>query len=206
MRFVKAIESSLCNLLPQDGVVYYYGVIMSQEQADAYFASLMQAVDWEHDQAKIYGKTITTKRKVAWYADELFAYTYSRITKHAKLWLPVLDEIKKHVEEASGETFNSCLLNLYHDGFEGMSWHSDAEKELKQNGAIASLSLGAERNFAFKHKKTKYKVSQVLEHGSLLVMKGVTQRHWLHQLPITRRVHAPRINLTFRSVDAERYN
>ncbi|HAI79839.1 MAG TPA: alpha-ketoglutarate-dependent dioxygenase AlkB, partial [Chryseobacterium sp.] len=98
------------------------------------------------------------------------------------------------------EKFNSCLLNLYHNGDEGMAYHSDAEKDLKKNGAIASLSLGAERKFSFKHKVTGEKVELVLEHGSLLVMRDETQSYWLHRLPPTKRVTAPRVNLTFRTI------
>ena len=192
------------NLLPQDGIVHYYGPIMLRAEADNYFGALMHDVSWQHDQAVIYGKTIATRRKVAWYADQPFSYTYSKTTKKAQSWIPVLIELKRLVQKESGENFNSCLLNLYHDGSEGMAWHSDAEKELKHNGAIGSLSLGAARNVAFKHKKTKETISQRLEHGSLLVMKGTTQTHWLHRLPPTKRVHTPRINLTFRSIDKGR--
>ena len=101
----------------------------------------------------------------------------------------------------TGEKFNSCLLNLYHNGEEGMTWHSDAEKDLKKNGAIDSLSFGAERKFAFKHKSTKETVSIVLEHGSLLVMKDTTQTNWLHRLPPTKLVHKPRVNITFRAMN-----
>ncbi|MEO9210196.1 MAG: alpha-ketoglutarate-dependent dioxygenase AlkB, partial [Ginsengibacter sp.] len=104
-------------------------------------------------------------------------------------------------EEKSGESYNSCLLNLYHTGQEGMAWHSDGEKDLKKNGAIASLSFGAERKFAFKHKRTKETVSINLQPGSLLVMKGSTQTHWLHRLPPTKMIRSPRINLTFRTID-----
>jgi alkylated DNA repair dioxygenase AlkB len=106
------------------------------------------------------------------------------------------------VEAKTGETFNSCLLNLYHSGEEGMAWHSDGEKDLKKNGAIASLSFGAERRFLFKHKETKQNVSVQLEKGSLLVMKGSTQTHWLHRLPPTKKVKTPRINLTFRTIES----
>ena len=105
--------------------------------------------------------------------------------------------------QKTGETFNSCLLNLYHDGREGMAWHSDGEKDLKKNGAIASLSFGAERKFSFKHKKTKDTVSQILQHGSLLVMKGTTQTSWQHRLPPSKKVHTARINLTFRTIVAD---
>ena len=103
-------------------------------------------------------------------------------------------------EQKTGETFNSCLLNLYHTGDEGMAWHSDGEKDLKKNGAIASLSFGAARKFAFKHKETKQTVNVLLEPGSLLVMKDETQTHWLHRLPPTKTVQIPRINLTFRTI------
>lgn len=108
--------------------------------------------------------------------------------------------IKNSVEKASGETYNACLLNLYHNGNEGMGWHSDGEKDLKKNGAIASLSFGAERKFTFKHKEDKQIVSLQLELGSLLVMKGSTQSHWLHRLPPTTKIETPRINLTFRTI------
>ena len=171
---------------------------MSREEADHYFDSLMRDIAWQQDQAVIFGKIITTQRKVAWYADQPFSYTYSKTTKQARPWLPVLIELKNIIEKESGERFNSCLLNLYHNGSEGMAWHSDAEKELKRDGAIGSLSLGAVRKFSFKHKQTKETVSQLLEHGSLLVMKGATQIHWLHRLPPTKKVYTPRINLTFR--------
>ena len=104
------------------------------------------------------------------------------------------------MEHKTETKFNSCLLNLYHSGDEGMSWHSDDEKDLEENSAIASLSLGAERKFSFRHKQSKETVALMLEHGSLLVMKDITQTHWHHQLPKTKKVTQPRINLTFRSM------
>jgi alkylated DNA repair dioxygenase AlkB len=104
------------------------------------------------------------------------------------------------VEGKTGGTYNSCLLNLYHNGDEGMAWHSDDEKTLGENSAIASFSFGAERKFSFKHKQTKETVSMMLEHGSLLVMKGTTQTHWLHCLPKSKRITTPRVNLTFRTM------
>ena len=194
-------DSKQRNLLPQDGVVNYHGPIMTRAQADDYFAALMRDIAWRHDEAMIMGKKITTKRKVAWYADAPFSYTYSGVTKTALAWTKTLQTLKSLIQTESGETYNSCLLNLYHDGSEGMAWHSDAERDLKRNGAIGSLSLGAERKFAFKYKKTQESVSVILEHGSLLVMKGTTQTHWLHRLPPSTRVHQPRINLTFRTID-----
>ena len=188
------------NLLPYDGEVNYYGKIFEQKQADWYLDALLDNIEWKNDEAVIFGKHILTKRKVAWYAEREFSYTYSNITKKALIWTPELLELKAVIEKESGETFNSCLLNLYHSGEEGMAWHSDGEKDLKKNGAIASVSFGAERKFAFKHKHTAEKVELELKHGSLLIMKGTTQTHWLHRLPPTKKVKTPRVNLTFRTI------
>jgi alkylated DNA repair dioxygenase AlkB len=192
---------SLTNLLPKDGIVIYYKNLLTSQEANHYFDCLLNTIEWKNDQATIYGKLIITKRKVAWYGDTDFEYTYSKNTKRALPWTKELVELKKMIEDKTGEKFNSCLLNLYHNGDEGMSWHSDAEKELKKNGAIGSLSLGAERKFTFKHKETKETISLILENGSLLVMKGTTQTSWLHRLPPTKLISTPRINLTFRSID-----
>ncbi|AUC15066.1 alpha-ketoglutarate-dependent dioxygenase AlkB [Tenacibaculum sp. SZ-18] len=188
------------NLLPEGGVVNYYGCVFSKIEADRMFNYLFNEIEWKNDQIYIFGKLITTKRKVAWYADESFEYSYSNITKVALKFTDELLQIKKLVEEQTNETYNSCLLNLYHEGAEGMGWHSDGEKELKKNGAIASVSFGAERKFVLKNKRTKEVVSLVLQHGSLLVMKGETQTNWLHRLPPTKKINRPRINLTFRTI------
>ncbi|TCB67585.1 alpha-ketoglutarate-dependent dioxygenase AlkB family protein [Acinetobacter sp. ANC 4178] len=189
------------NLLPYQGCVHYYGQIMDSVLADHYLHRLLESIVWQNDLAVIFGKTIVTKRKVAWYADQAFSYTYSKTTKQALPWTPELLGLKALVEAKTGETFNACLLNLYHSGEEGMAWHSDAERELKQHAAIASLSLGAERKFAFKHKHTQEKVELVLAHGSLLVMKDETQSYWLHRLPPTKKVLDVRVNLTFRMMN-----
>lgn len=189
------------NYLPKDGIVNYYGKLLNQQKADYYLKTLLDTIEWRNDEAIIFGKRIITKRKVAWYGDRPYEYTYSNTTKSALPWTKELLELKLLIEQHTGETFNSCLLNLYHNGEEGMAWHSDAEKDLKKNGAIASLSFGAERKFAFKHKESKETISLVLEHGSLLIMKGLTQSHWLHRLPPTKLIRRPRVNLTFRTIE-----
>lgn len=189
------------NILPKDGMVNYHGEIMYLDESDFYFNALLDEIDWRCDQAVIFGKHIKTKRKVAWYADHPFNYTYSNITRHALSWTQNLLALKTLVEQQTSETYNSCLLNLYHSGEEGMAWHSDGETDLKESGAIASLTFGATRKFAFKHKKSKEVVSLMLKAGSLLVMKDVTQKHWLHRLPPTKKVLEPRINLTFRTIE-----
>lgn len=188
------------NWLPKDGTVNYYGHILNKEQSDFYFEQLLKTLEWRNDEAIIFGKKIITKRKVAWYGDEPFEYTYSNISKYALPWTKELFALLQLTQHKTGETFNSCLANLYHDGSEGMAWHSDGEKDLKKDGAIGSLSFGAERKFAFKHKQSKETISIVLEHGSLLMMKDTTQTNWLHRLPPTKRINKPRINLTFRTI------
>ena len=188
------------NLLPKDGTVNYYGKIFSFQEANWYLEKLLQTIEWKNDEALIFGKRIITKRKVAWYGDQDFEYTYSNTTKRALPWTKELFDLRTISENRTEEKYNSCLLNLYHNGDEGMAWHSDAEKDLKQNGAIASLSFGAERKFLFKHKQTKETVSILLEHSSILVMKDTTQTNWLHRLPRTKLISEPRVNLTFRTV------
>lgn len=188
------------NLLSRDGELYYFRVFLDGQKADRFFRILFADIEWKHDEVIMFGKKIATKRKYAWFGDRPFSYKYSNSLKVASVWTPELVELKKCVENFAGEEFNSCLLNLYHSGEEGMAWHSDNEKELKKNGAIASASLGAERKFVCKHKVTGEKTEQILEHGSLLLMKGSIQAHWLHSLPKSKKVSEPRINLTFRTI------
>lgn len=189
------------NLLPFDGEAMYYGPVLSHKEQDFYYNKLFKTIVWKNDEVLIFGKQIETKRKVAWYGLKDYSYTYSKITKKAMLFTKELLELKTIIEEKSGETYNSCLLNLYHSGEEGMAYHSDGEKMLRKNGAVASLSLGAVRKFSFKHKETKQRIDVYLESGSLLLMKGQTQQHWLHKLPLTKKVKTPRINLTFRTIE-----
>ncbi len=201
MDLFSSLIDEKANLLSGDGVVNYFGVILPKPQADHYFERLMSAIEWKNDEVIVLGKHIVTQRKIAWYADSEYTYTYSNTTRRALVWTRELLELKALVEDKLNEKFNSCLLNLYHSGEEGVSWHSDGEKYLKREGAIASLSFGAARRFCFKHKRTKEKVEQVLDHGSLLVMKGQTQLNWLHSLPKSKKIHTPRINLTFRTIE-----
>lgn len=193
------------NHLPYDGEVFFWGSIFSPDEADRYFSILNAEILWQPDQAVIFGNTITTRRHVAWYGERAFSYTYSGIEKIAHPWTDTLHELKQIVEKKTTATYNACLLNRYHSGEEGMAWHSDGERDLQRHAAIASLSFGAQRKFSFKHKRSKEKVDLWLPHGSLLVMRGSTQEHWLHRLPPTKRIHSPRINLTFRSMVSTTY-
>ena len=188
------------NLLPKDGTVYYYGKIFTEEQSEIYYVKLLNEINWQHDVVKIFGKEIITKRKVAFLGDEGISYKYSGKTKIAEKWIKILSEIKSTVEQISGEKFNACLLNYYHNGSEAMSWHSDNEKEILKHSAIASVSFGAERKFGFKHNFSKEEISLMLENGSLLIMKDETQIYWKHKLYTNAKISEPRINLTFRTI------
>lgn len=188
------------NLLPFDGTVNYFGPLLSNELANYYYHQLLENIAWKNDESRIFGKHFITKRKAAWYGDDKYTYTYSNTTKQALPWTTELVELKKLTEQTLGVQFNSCLLNLYHDGNEGMGWHSDDEKSLGRNTTIASLSFGAERKFSFKHKDSGQTITLNLESGSLLVMKDETQTYWLHRLNKSTKIKQSRVNLTFRTI------
>ena len=181
-----------------EGEAIYYGPIFSHEQKVTFFDDLVKGIEWKNEEIIIFGKEIISKRKVAFYGDDGIEYTYSNKTKKGLVWTEHLLKIKSIVEDYTQVNYNGCLLNLYHDGNEGMGWHSDDEKEIVPNSSIASLSFGAERKFAIKHKATKETHSILLESGSLFEMLGSFQKHWLHSMPKSKKIIAPRINLTFR--------
>lgn len=188
------------NLLLQDGEVYYIAEVFNEDASAVFYKSLLEEIPWQQDEVKVFGKTYITSRKTAWYADGDLTYTYSGVKKQALSWTPTLLTIKAQVEKVCGIKFNACLLNLYHNGEEGMGWHSDNEPELGQFPEIASVSFGAQRRFDFKHQSLPNKISVILENGSLLWMRGACQRYWKHALPKTKKVKDMRINLTFRNI------
>jgi len=194
------MRTNIPNIINQDGQAHYFGIIINAEQKHSYFNELLNKIEWTNEKLVMFGKEITTKRKVAFYGDSLMSYTYSNKTKQALTWTPLLMEIKQLATSQTGSNYNACLLNLYHDGEEGMGWHSDDEKEIIPNSSIASLSFGAERKFVIKHKATKETHSILLESGSLFEMLGSFQKHWLHSMPKSKKIIAPRINLTFRQM------
>lgn len=184
----------------KDGRAEYFNRFFEKDESDALFTNLLNSLVWEADQVKMFGRLVTTTRKVAWVGDPECCYTYSGIQKTPQTWTDELLQIKHKLEQFTGHAYNSCLLNLYHTGTEGMGWHCDDEKELDKNVPIASLSLGARRKFAFRHKQDKTTVSVFLEHGSLLIMQPPIQEYWHHSLLKTKTVTGPRINLTFRKI------
>jgi alkylated DNA repair dioxygenase AlkB len=189
------------NILPFDGEVYLYPNFYQEEGSQSTFEKLKQTTLWKQDKMKIYGKEVDFPRLTAWYADGDQEYTYSGVVNTPIPFTSLLLKIKQAAEQQCGKQFNSALLNYYRDGGDSMGWHSDDEKELSGNPVIASASFGATRTFQFKHKSQKNaKVSVALNNGSLLIMQGITQHHWLHQVPKTAKPMGPRINITFRDI------
>lgn len=187
-------------ILAKDGQAEYLNSFLDVNTADSLFRNLLGSLAWESDQIQMFGKLVTTARKVAWVGDPECLYTYSGVQKTPQAWSKELVQMRHKLEQFTGYTYNSCLLNLYHTGNEGMGWHSDNEKELDGITPIASISLGARRKFAFRHKKDKTTSSVFLEHGSLLIMHPPIQEYWHHSLLKTKTVTGPRINLTFRKI------
>ncbi|MEK0190259.1 MAG: alpha-ketoglutarate-dependent dioxygenase AlkB [Oscillatoriales cyanobacterium] len=188
-------------VIDTDGEVIFYPNLFSIQESDRLFSELDSSVKWRHDTIHIYGKKIPLPRLTAWYGDEGKSYIYSGIEQHPEPWNSTLRLIKLKAEEISKITFNSVLINLYRDGKDSVSWHSDDEPELGENPIIASISLGGTRRFSLRHKTSKdYKIDIDLPKGSLLLMKGETQHFWKHQIAKTAKSVEPRINLTFRVI------
>lgn len=178
------------NIIPRDGEAIYHGPIFDGRSSDNYLEVLLTSIPFRNDERVMYGKHIIAKRKIAWYGK-----------KHT--WPEVLLEIKNKVEEVAGVMYESCLLNLYEDGSCGLGWHND-EESISYDSSIASISFGEERRFDLRYMATKETVSVILEHGALLIMKGIIQKYWEHHIPKSKKILGPRINITFRKRNTER--
>ena len=185
-----------------DGEILFMRNFLSTSEAKHYFDLLQNNIDWKQEEVRFYGKTYPVPRKTAWYGYEGFNYSYSGITCFPEIWTKELLEIKSQIERfIPEEDFTSVLLNLYNNGNDKMGWHADDEKELGTNPIIASVSLGETRRFDIKHKQNKdLQFKFELTSGSLLIMRGALQHHWVHQIPAQKKVKNPRINLTFRTI------
>lgn len=196
-------------LFPQDNIklnlpdadISYYPNIFSKEASLYYYNTLLKDINWKEDAITVFGKTYPQPRLTALLAENERPYKYSSITMYPEVFSETVLNIKQKVEAISKTSFTSCLLNLYRNGQDSNGWHADNEKELGQNPIIASVSFGATRAFNLKHRQDKtLKHKLLLEPGSLLLMQGETQQHWLHQIAKTKREVKPRINLTFRII------
>jgi alkylated DNA repair dioxygenase AlkB len=184
-----------------DADVVYFPAFFDQATADTIFIELKEKTPWQQDNITVFGKTHAQPRLTALYGNEGKPYSYSNLKMQPHHWTLLLQKIKSHVENFSNNSFTTVLLNYYRNGSDSNGWHADDEKELGTNPIIASISFGAERIFQLKHNTDKtLKRNILLEHGSLLLMKGTTQHFWKHQIPKTAKPVGPRINLTFRII------
>ena len=185
----------------QDADLEYYPNFFDINKSNELFQKLKTEVPWQHDDIKVYGKIYAQPRLTALYGNEGKPYGYSNIVMQPHNWSPLIMYIKNEIENVCPENFTTVLLNNYRDGRDSNGWHADNEKELGRNPIIASVSFGSERVFQMKHNSIKeLKQNIILEHGSLLIMKGTTQHFWKHQIPKTAKPISERINLTFRII------
>ncbi|WP_169392677.1 MULTISPECIES: alpha-ketoglutarate-dependent dioxygenase AlkB [Psychrobacter] len=210
---------NLKNLLPYDGEVYLLPLLdLPDFSNEEIYQTLLNELPWQSDVVTMFGKTHITRRQVVWMGDDNIGYRYSGHLRTAIAWQPLVFEIKRQIEvkilaflqsnqilgsqltPSADPFFNSCLLNYYPTGEDGMGYHADNEKELGDAPMIASISFGATRKIAFKHKVTKEKIDVILPPASVLLMLGATQSYWQHSIPKTKKVQSGRISLTFRKI------
>ena len=187
-------------LLPGDGSAVLFPDFLCESDADNYFSGLHNNTPWEQNFIRLFGKDVSEPRLSAWHAEANLPYTYSGVPRTPHPWKEPLSTLRTACEAHTGQSFNGALLNLYRTGLDAMGWHSDDEAVNGPNPVIASISLGAERRFDFRHKQSREMISVVLPHGSLLVMSGACQTFWLHRIAKTTRQTEPRINVTFRTL------
>jgi len=184
----------------RNGEYFFVPHFLSKTEADRYLNIFSESIAWQQQEMMMYGKLVKFPRLTAWYGDNDKPYSFSGITLQPHAWTQELLEIKNKIEPLSKVVFNSVLLNKYRDGNDSISWHTDAEKELGKNPVIASVNFGAERTFQLRHMQTNERIDINLTHGSLLIMLGELQHYWQHQVPKTKIVKLPRVNLTFRTI------
>lgn len=186
-------------LLPGDGSMVYTPSFLSPNVSDELLKGLLDEVPWEARSITVYGRTVMQPRLACWFGD--VSYSYSGITLEPRSWSPRLAQVRTMIEDATGHRFNSVLVNLYRDGNDSMGWHADDEAELGPEPVIASVSVGQQRRFRIRHRESRETIDVQLEHGSLVMMSGLSQQCWVHEVPKARRITEPRINLTFRYVN-----
>ena len=195
--------SPVDNLLPYEGTLNDLGIVV--ENSHELYDLLLSELPWHADIVTLFGKTHVTTRQIVWMGGNNSSYHYSGHARQSIPWSETVFHVKQYVEQQLANigivaNFNSCLLNYYPSGSDGMGYHADDEKELGYQPIIAALSLGATRKFVFKHKKTQDKVELYLESGQLIVMHGDTQAYWKHTITKTKSVADGRISLTFRQM------
>lgn len=184
----------------KDGWLIWEPDFFSKAESDVYFDHFLNHLPWKGGKIKVFGKVYDIPRKQVFFADDGLNYAYSGKTLDKSPWDYQVKNVKSKIERETDYAFNACLANLYRDGSDSNGWHADNESELGENPVIASLSFGETRKFHLRHNKTREKIDFELKHGSLLVMGGAMQHHWKHQVPKSKRITQPRVNLTFRKL------
>jgi alkylated DNA repair dioxygenase AlkB len=201
----ESIDGGWQHLPLADADIRYAETWLDRNEADTLFERLRHEISWERHRLSMFGREVDSPRLSCWIGDPDAAYTYSRTLFEPRPWTPTLLSLRERVQGFCGARFNSVLANLYRDGQDSMSWHSDDEPELGPRPLIASISLGAERRFRLRRKVPRgtraTPLGLPLAHGSLLCMAGDTQRHYQHDLPKATGLTRARINLTFRLID-----
>lgn len=195
-------ESGPQELLPYDGSAVLHEWVLGDASWESLMADLVEVVPWESHTIKMFGREYPQPRLVAWFGDPGSDYSYSGLKMNVRPWIPTVSMLREAAERIAGVRFNSVLVNLYRDGNDKVSWHRDNEPELGEEPVIASISLGAPRRFKFRHLLTREVVETTLTPGSMVVMSGLSQSCWEHEIPRQAAVSEPRINLTFRQVHA----
>jgi alkylated DNA repair dioxygenase AlkB len=187
-------------LLPFDGSALLIPKFLAPEQTSLLFDQIMTETPWENPEMVMFGKKYPQAGFSTWFTNTGVGYTYSGITRNPHHMTPTLEHVLELCAQASGSSYNSVLVNLYRDGNDSVSWHSDNEEINGSEPTIASVSLGATRRFDLRHRESGETVRVDLEDGSLLVMSGLSQHCWVHQIAKTKSKVGPRINLTYRRV------
>jgi len=189
------------NLLPFQGEVTFYPNFYSKEDSFHYLKALQECLEWRQEPIRMFGKWIVQPRLTALYGDPNVSYGYSGIEMEALPFTKELEQIKNHIQDFTKHEFTHVLCNYYRNGQDSMGWHRDNEDVLGKDPTIASLTFGASRIFQLRpYGKKEPKLNIELSDGSLLLMGGESQHYWEHQIPKTKKVLAPRINLTFRKL------
>tara|TARA_R110002072_G_scaffold64203_3_gene159445 strand:+ start:55273 stop:55875 length:603 start_codon:yes stop_codon:yes gene_type:complete len=178
--------------------IFYYPNFLSESENKEIKLCMESSIVWTQGLIKIFGREVLTPRLQSWIADDGITYTYSGKENIPEQWPKELIKLRTRINKEFNLNLNSALCNLYRNGNDSNGWHSDDEKELGKNPVIASISLGVERKFQLKCKKTNERIDLNLESGSLLIMKGNSQSQWKHQIPKQRKIEGKRYNITFR--------
>jgi alkylated DNA repair dioxygenase AlkB len=194
----KVIKDGFTKL--ENGEIIFHSHLFNKVEADNFLNYLKSKIIWKQESMNMYGRKVDFPRLTSWYGDNDKPYSFSGITLQPNAWTNEILEIKEKIEKLTTVNFNSVLLNMYRNGNDSISWHTDAEKELGENPIIASVNFGATRTFQLRHIKTKEKIEIALTHGSVLLMQGELQHFWQHRVPKTSKLVSERVNLTFRVI------